>query len=167
MRERERYDELSLLHVSGEIGNFLAEIREVGERGVKEGEPRGDGERVLLEGFAEGLAVDEDEDLAALGVEQRRLCGGGEVCGDALECGGCSGGEGVRRLDRAEELMDEEDLESVREGREPARVLERETVLVGGDAELGERALDGFYCRRRRRWMRRLWRRHFTARVAC
>lgn len=158
---------MSLLHVSGEIGDFLAEIGEVGERGVEEGEPRGDGERVLLEGFAEGLAVDEDEDLAALGVERRRFCGGGEVCGDALERGGCRGGEGVRRHDRAEELVDEEDLESVREGREPTRVLERETVLVGGDAELGERALDGFYRRRSRRWMRRWCRRHFTRSVAC
>jgi hypothetical protein len=36
------------------------------------------------------------------------------------------------------ELVDEEDLKSIREGREPVRILERETVLIGGDTKLWE-----------------------------
>lgn len=79
-----------------DISNFLAEIGEVNKRGIEEGKPHGDGERVILEGFTEGLAVDEDEDLAALGVERRLICGGGEVCGNALERNGCRDWEGVQ-----------------------------------------------------------------------
>lgn len=53
-----------MLHVAGKIGDLLAEIGDGGEGGVEEGEPGGDGGDAVAEGGAEGLAVDEDIDLA-------------------------------------------------------------------------------------------------------
>lgn len=140
--ERESYDELSLLHVSGEIGDLFAEVGEVVESGVEQGEPISYCQGAFLEGGTEGMAVDEHEDLAALDVDRHRFEGHGEIGCHALDGGDSSGWEGIRRGERAEELVEKE-LESVREGGEAAWVLEREAppLVVGvvrDDAEVGE-----------------------------
>lgn len=90
---------MSLLHISGEIGDLLAKIGEVqvlnGE--VEEGEPSGYGDRTVGEGIAEGEAVDEDGDLPLGSVKRQRFERGGEVGGDSFEGGVHGGREGVER----------------------------------------------------------------------
>lgn len=90
---------MSLLHVSGEVGDLLAKIGEVEvlNRSVEEGEPAGDGDCAVAEGGAEGEAVDEDGDFALGSVERQSFECGGEVGGDALEGGVDGGREGIQR----------------------------------------------------------------------
>lgn len=85
------YFKLNLLHVSRKIGDFLAEIGEVIDGGVEEGEPAGHGGGCFIKGFAEGEAVDEDEDFA-FRVKRHRFEGSRELGGDSFE-----GGEDGRR----------------------------------------------------------------------
>lgn len=90
---------MSLLHISGEIGDLLAKIGDVQvlNREVKEGEPSRDGDRTVSEGIAEGEAVDEDGNLPFGSVKRQRFKRGGEVGRDSLEGGVHGGGEGVER----------------------------------------------------------------------
>lgn len=88
------------------------------------------------------MAVDEHEDLAALGVDRHRFGCQGEISGHAFDGGDSGGWEGIQRGKRTEELVDKK-LESVCEGGEVAWVLEREALplvvgVFGDDAEIGE-----------------------------
>lgn len=89
------YFELSLFHVSRKIGNFFPEIGEVFNGGVEEGEPSGNGDGLFIDGFAEGDAVDEDEDLPFSSVTRHRFESLAEFGGDAFEGGEYGWREGV------------------------------------------------------------------------